>query len=151
MCIICSCTGTITRRPPGTFPCSCTVVQAVDADDPCLNVDCRDLFGWDKTLYAQLIDYPGEVIPLFDMETNAMANVWASRDLDGAIKVGFRAAGCFCAYPLPSSAFWLGGGVLQRARRGRAAEGLARLRDASMQVGWFFRTAAQTLLCCWRR
>ena len=59
----------------------------MDQDDPCLNVDCRDLYAWDKTLYTQLIDYPGEVIPLFDMETNALANGWASRDLDGAIKV----------------------------------------------------------------
>ena len=85
----CSYAGTVTRLPPNNTR---AVVQAVDADDPCLNVDCRDLFGWDKTLYAQLIDYPGEVIPLFDMETNAMANVWASRDLDGAIKVTFRAS-----------------------------------------------------------
>jgi len=93
MHITCSCAGTITRPIPYILPCPCTVAQAVDADDPCLNVDCRELFGWDKTLYAQLIDYPGEVIPLFDMETNAMANVWASRDLDGAIKVTVRAAG----------------------------------------------------------
>ena len=64
--------------------------QAVDHDDPCLNIDCRDLYAWDKTLYAQLIDYPGEVIPLFDIETSAMASGWSGRDLEGAIRVRAR-------------------------------------------------------------
>ena len=65
--------------------------QAVDQEDPCLNIDGRDLYTWDKTLYAQLIDYPGEVIPLFDIETSALASGWSGRDLEGAIRVRARA------------------------------------------------------------
>ena len=46
-----------------------------------MNVDCRDLLGADPVLYSQLVNYPGEVIPLFDGEANAMAAQLAGTEI----------------------------------------------------------------------
>lgn len=41
-------------------------------EEPFLNVNCGHLETFDKDLYQQLICYPQEVIPTFDMVVNEM-------------------------------------------------------------------------------
>ena len=36
-------------------------------------IDCQDVIRQDVVLFTQLINYPGEVIPLFDSEANILA------------------------------------------------------------------------------
>lgn len=42
------------------------------AEVSCLNVNCAHLEAFDKQLYSQLVRYPQEVIPTFDMALNEM-------------------------------------------------------------------------------
>lgn len=42
------------------------------AEETCLNVNCSHLETYDKELYSQLVRYPQEVIPTFDMALNEM-------------------------------------------------------------------------------
>lgn len=37
-----------------------------------MNINCAHLQSFDSTLYQQLINYPQEVIPIFDMAINEM-------------------------------------------------------------------------------
>jgi len=39
-------------------------------EDPFLNLNCHHLYEFDKELYRKLINYPQEVIPIFDMAVN---------------------------------------------------------------------------------
>lgn len=41
-------------------------------EEPFLNINCAHLQSFDATLYRQLISYPQEVIPTFDMAINEM-------------------------------------------------------------------------------
>ena len=40
--------------------------------EPFLNVNCKHLKEFDEDLYRQLINYPQEVVPTFDMAVNQM-------------------------------------------------------------------------------
>ena len=40
--------------------------------EPFLNVNCKHLKDFDEDLYRQLINYPQEVVPTFDMAVNQM-------------------------------------------------------------------------------
>ena len=39
-------------------------------EDPFLNLDCHHLYEFDADLYRKLVNYPQEVIPIFDMAVN---------------------------------------------------------------------------------
>lgn len=41
-------------------------------EEPFLNVNCHHLETFDEDLYRQLVCYPQEVIPIFDMTVNEM-------------------------------------------------------------------------------
>nr|WCZ58672.1 DNA replication licensing factor MCM4 [Seculamonas ecuadoriensis] len=42
--------------------------QLHTADEVVVNIDCSNIFAYDETLYNQLVRFPQEVIPLFDLE-----------------------------------------------------------------------------------
>lgn len=48
--------------------------EMVIIGEPFLNINCRHIQGFDSTLYRQLISYPQEVIPTFDMAVNEVFN-----------------------------------------------------------------------------
>ena len=48
-------------------------MQALNDEDVYLNVDCMHMYAYDEDLYKQLIAYPGEVIPLLDVEAREIA------------------------------------------------------------------------------
>lgn len=41
-------------------------------EEPFLNVNCQHLETFDGSLYKQLVSYPQEIIPVFDMCVNEM-------------------------------------------------------------------------------
>lgn len=48
-------------------------LQAIKDEDVHLNVDLMHMFAYDPELYEQLVAYPGEVIPLLDVEAREIA------------------------------------------------------------------------------
>ena len=48
-------------------------MQAIKDEDVHLNVDLMHMFAYDPELYEQLVAYPGEVIPLLDVEAREIA------------------------------------------------------------------------------
>lgn len=44
-------------------------------------IDCQDVVRHDGVLFTQLINYPGEVIPLFDSEANIIAAQLSGHDV----------------------------------------------------------------------
>ena len=48
-------------------------VQAVDDEEVFLNIDLMHMYEYDTELYNQLTAYPGEVIPLLDVEARYIA------------------------------------------------------------------------------
>lgn len=42
-------------------------------EDPFLNLNCQHLYEFDKELYRKLVNYPQEVIPIFDMAVNEVS------------------------------------------------------------------------------
>ena len=48
-------------------------VQAVDDEEVFLNIDLMHMYEYDRELYNQLTAYPGEVIPLLDVEARYIA------------------------------------------------------------------------------
>ena len=57
-----------------------------------VSVDCQDVLAHDPVLYRMLVDYPGEVIPVFDTEANIIAASLSGLDIeDIALKVGAAA------------------------------------------------------------
>ena len=48
------------------------IVQVNTLEDPFLNVNCDHLRQYNQELYGQLVRYPQEVIPTFDMGTNEL-------------------------------------------------------------------------------
>lgn len=48
--------------------------QVVDNGEPMLNIDCGDIIAsGDELLYSWLVQYPREVIPIFDQEVSKLA------------------------------------------------------------------------------
>ena len=45
-------------------------------EDPFLNLNCHHLYEFDADLYRKLVNYPQEVIPIFDMAVNEGKNLW---------------------------------------------------------------------------
>lgn len=50
-----------------------TFMQALKDSEVHLNVDLMHMYSYDKDLYDQLVAYPGEVIPLLDVEAREIA------------------------------------------------------------------------------
>ena len=50
-----------------------SAVQAVQDENVILNLNLMHLYEHDRALYCQLVAYPGEVIPLFDIEAGGIA------------------------------------------------------------------------------
>lgn len=50
-----------------------TFMQALKDAEVHLNVDLMHMYSYDKDLYDQLVAYPGEVIPLLDVEAREIA------------------------------------------------------------------------------
>lgn len=46
-----------------------------------MSIDCQDVLAYDSMLYTQLVNYPGEVIPLFDSEANLIAHELSGHDV----------------------------------------------------------------------
>ena len=69
-------------------------------EEPFLNVNCSHLCRYNTELYSQLVRYPQEVIPTFDMATNELfAKLFPDTVLEHQIQVcrgggGRRRAGC---------------------------------------------------------
>ena len=61
--------STLSQSATDTLCC----VQALNDEDVYLNVDCMHMYAYDEDLYKQLIAYPGEVIPLLDVEAREIA------------------------------------------------------------------------------
>lgn len=62
--------------------------QAVENEEPVLNVDCANIAAADPTLYAHLLSCPTEVIPLMDTEArNLAAALTNDEDVDHHIQV----------------------------------------------------------------
>ncbi|DBA99000.1 TPA: hypothetical protein ACH3X1_014276 [Trebouxia sp. C0004] len=49
------------------------IKQEMDSEEVFLNIDMLHMYKYDSMLYVQLIDYPGEVIPLLDNEARSIA------------------------------------------------------------------------------
>ena len=67
-----------------------------------MSIDCQDVLAADAVLYTQLVNYPGEVIPLFDSEANLIAAelsgndvTWTSMDI--TLKARAHQRSYFCA------------------------------------------------------
>lgn len=56
-------------------------MQALDDEEVFLNIDLMHLHQYDKQLYAQLVSYPGEVIPLLDAEARYIAEDLQGQEL----------------------------------------------------------------------
>lgn len=48
-------------------------MQALKDEDVHLNIDMMHMYSYDPELYQQLVAYPGEVIPLLDVEASEIA------------------------------------------------------------------------------
>jgi MCM N-terminal domain len=69
----------------------CRTLQAIDNEDPVLNVDCANIASSDPTLYSHLLSCPTEVIPLMDTEARNLAAALGGDEADHHIQV--RVAG----------------------------------------------------------
>lgn len=47
--------------------------QTVRKDDAVLNLDCTNVYEFDRQLYQMLTTHPTETIPIFDTEVNRIA------------------------------------------------------------------------------
>ena len=47
--------------------------ETIQAGGTALNLDCSNLESYDPDLYMQLVHYPQEIIPIFDLETDSFA------------------------------------------------------------------------------
>lgn len=47
--------------------------QLAITEELVLDIDCRHLFDFNRSLYRQLIDYPTDVIPIFDLVASSVA------------------------------------------------------------------------------
>lgn len=56
------------------------VLQAAQDTEPNLNVDCTNLYDFDNMLYRQLVNYPGEVLSIFDEEVRQILREMARED-----------------------------------------------------------------------
>ena len=56
-------------------------MQALDDEEVFLNIDLMHLHQYDKSLYASLVSYPGEVIPLLDAEARYIAEDLQGQEL----------------------------------------------------------------------
>eukprot|EP00457_Paulinella_chromatophora_P001662 gb/GEZN01001664.1/.p1 GENE.gb/GEZN01001664.1/~~gb/GEZN01001664.1/.p1 ORF type:complete len:830 (-),score=115.11 gb/GEZN01001664.1/:311-2800(-) len=56
-----------------------------------LNLNCDNLFSFDDRLYHELVSYPQELIPLFDLVVNRLVSeMYPSRDAEGAPRIQVR-------------------------------------------------------------
>lgn len=74
------------------------VLQAVDNEEPVVNVDCANIAAADPTLYTHLQSCPTEVIPLMDTEARNLAAALGDDDVDHHIQV-LSASGGACEWP----------------------------------------------------
>ena len=58
-------------------------MQALKDEDVHLNVDLMHMWAYDPELYEQLVAYPGEVIPLLDVEAREIAEDLHGEPLPG--------------------------------------------------------------------
>jgi MCM N-terminal domain len=65
----------------------CRDAQAIDNEDPVLNVDCANIADSDPTLYSHLLSCPTEVIPLMDTEARNLAAALGGDEADHHIQV----------------------------------------------------------------
>ena len=49
--------------------------QIVEKESTSFNLDCQNLYEFDRDLYSQLIAYPQEIIPIFDIAINDEAAI----------------------------------------------------------------------------
>ena len=57
-------------------------------EEPFLNVNCDHLARYNRELYSQLVRYPQEVIPTFDLATNELFNkLYPDTTLEEGIQV----------------------------------------------------------------
>ena len=70
----------------GSSSC-CWKLQAIDNEDPVLNVDCANIADSDPTLYSHLLSCPTEVIPLMDTEARNLAAALGGDEADHHIQV----------------------------------------------------------------
>lgn len=68
-------------------PSCCLDAQAIDNEDPVLNVDCANIADSDPTLYSHLLSCPTEVIPLMDTEARNLAAALGGDEADHHIQV----------------------------------------------------------------
>ena len=71
---------------------NCPHPQAVQNEEPVLNVDCANIAAADPTLYAHLLSCPTEVIPLMDTEAHNLAAALGDDDADHHIQARSVAA-----------------------------------------------------------
>ena len=50
-------------------------------EEPQVCIDCQDVIRHDGVLFTQLVNYPGELIPLFDSEANILAAQLTGEDV----------------------------------------------------------------------
>ncbi len=62
-------------------------VQNLKGELTDFNLDCTNLYEYDPDLYKQLILYPQELIPIFDIEVNTIAADNAMDDAEPRIQV----------------------------------------------------------------
>lgn len=62
--------------------------QCLESDNISLLIDGEHIFQFDKFLYYQLINFPGEIIPLFDKVANQVADDKFNKPILNMIQVG---------------------------------------------------------------
>ena len=69
--------------------CYCACFSQINLlEEPFLNVNCSHLHRYNTELYSQLVRYPQEVIPTFDMATNELfAKLFPDTVLEHQIQV----------------------------------------------------------------
>ena len=81
-----------TLPPPPLF-------QINTLEEPFLNVNCDHLARFSQDLYSQLVRYPQEVIPTFDLATNELfSKLYPDTTLEHGIQVCVCV--CVCVFPV---------------------------------------------------
>ena len=62
--------------------------QCLETDSNSLLIDGDHIFQFEKLLYYQLINFPGEIIPLFDKVANQIVEEKFNKTLSNLIQVG---------------------------------------------------------------
>ena len=58
------------------------ILDTIRRGESSIDLDCLDLHSYDEELYSQLISYPQEIVPLFDIVVNEVAQGLVQQDED---------------------------------------------------------------------